>query len=89
MVTHFLNRLHVRILNGNEKAMGPIWFFWGFAIYAAGQFEDYHPKMERTEILEIIQSAKRGSYKKYGVVFRYLLKRNSIHDLIEHAGDGT
>ena len=34
------HRLHVRILEGNEERMGPIWFFEGFALHAAGQFED-------------------------------------------------
>ena len=87
LITHEMaHRLHIRILNGNESAMGPIWFFEGFAIYAAGQFENYNPQMESTEIWEIIRSAKRGSYKKYGVVFRYFLKKASIQELIEHAG---
>lgn len=26
------HRLHIRILHGNEEAMGPIWFFEGFAV---------------------------------------------------------
>jgi hypothetical protein len=86
MAHEMAHRLHIRILNGNEDAMGSIWFFEGFAIYAAGQFENYNPKMEPTEIWEIVRSAGRGSYKKYGVVFRYFLKKASIQELIEHAG---
>jgi len=88
LITHEMaHRLHIRILNKNEDAMGPIWFFEGFAIYACGQFENYHPKMEFSEILEIIKNPNRGSYKKYSIVFRYFLQKTSIHELIEHAGD--
>jgi hypothetical protein len=39
LLTHEIcHRLHVRILNGDEEAMGPVWFFEGFAIFAADQF---------------------------------------------------
>lgn len=85
LITHEMaHRLHIRILNGNENAMGPLWFFEGFVIYAAGQFENY--TLEPAEIWEIVRSTKRGGYKKYGAVFRHFLKRASIHELIEHAG---
>jgi len=85
LITHEMaHRLHVRILNGNESAMGPLWFFEGFAIYAADQFGNY--TLEPAEIWQIVRNTKRGSYKKYGAVFRYFLKRISIHELIEHAG---
>lgn len=88
LITHEMaHRLHIRILNGNEEAMGPIWFFEGFALYAAGQFEKYNPKMETIEIWEIVKSDKRESYKKYAPVFRYFLQKASIQELIEHAGD--
>ncbi|MCK4421663.1 hypothetical protein KAW18_06540 [candidate division WOR-3 bacterium] len=86
LITHEMaHRLHVRILNGNEDAMGPIWFFEGFAIYAAGQFENYN--LEPAKIWGIVRSTNRGSYKKYGTVFRYFLKKASIHELVQHAGD--
>lgn len=78
--------LHIRILDGNEDAMGPIWFFEGFAIYAAGQFENYSFELGPKEIWEIVRSNERRSYKKYGAVFRYFLKKASIKDLIEKAG---
>lgn len=86
LITHEMaHRLHIRILNGNENAMGPIWFFEGFAIYAAGQFENYNPKMEPSEIWEIVRNTNRGSYKKYAIVFRYFLEKTSIQELIAHA----
>ena len=88
LITHEMaHRLHIRILNGNENAMGPIWFFEGFAIFAAGQFKNYTPDIEPAEIWEIVRSTKRGSYKKYAIVFRYFLEKASIQELIAHAGD--
>ena len=87
LITHEMaHRLHIRILNDNENAMGPIWFFEGFAIYAAGQFENYNSKMEPAEIWEIVRSTKRGSYKDYAIVFRYFLEKTSMQELIDHAG---
>jgi hypothetical protein len=86
LITHEMaHRLHIRVLGGNEDAMGPIWFFEGFAIYAAGQFENY--VLPPTDIWETIESTARGSYKKYGAAFRYFMKRTSMRELIEHAGD--
>jgi hypothetical protein len=87
LITHEMaHRLHIRILNGDEHAMGPIWFFEGFAIYAAGQFEKSQAKLNSTEIWEIIKEQERGSYKNYSFVFRYFLTRVSINDLVERAG---
>ena len=80
------HRLHIRILKGNEDAMGPIWFFEGFAIYAADQFsQDEHP-LESAEIQSMISASARTSYRKYGILFRYLTKKASVKELIEHAG---
>lgn len=88
LLTHEIaHRLHVRILKENEEAMGPIWFFEGFAIYAAGQFEKTSPELSPDEIWEIVRSAKRGSYKKYATIFRYFLQKTSLHELIKHAGE--
>lgn len=88
LLTHEMaHRLHIRILDGEEDAMGPIWFFEGLAIYAAGQFENYNPKMEPIEIQKIVESTKRESYKKYVAVLRYFLKKVSIQELVEHARD--
>lgn len=79
------HRLHVRILQGNEEAMGPIWFFEAFAIYAAGQFEKV--KLSREEIKTTIAGTERGSYLKYGAVIRFLLQHYSLQNLVNRAGD--
>ena len=87
LITHEMaHRLHIRILDGDEHAMGPVWFYEGFAIYAAGQFEKSRAKLNSTEIWEIIKKQERGSYKNYSFLFRYFLTRVCIHDLVERAG---
>ncbi|MCD4819419.1 MAG: hypothetical protein K8S23_12075 [Candidatus Cloacimonetes bacterium] len=86
LITHEMaHRLHIRILNNNENAMGPIWFFEGFALYAAGQFENDNLKMNHIEILKIITSSERGSYKKYAAIFRYFLRKVTLKELIIHS----
>lgn len=79
------HRLHVRILNGNEEAMGPIWFFEAFAILVAGQFES--AEIELSEVGTTISGTERGSYLKYGATLRYLLQFYSLKELVNRAGD--
>jgi hypothetical protein len=78
------HRLHIRILKGNEDAMGPIWFFEGFAIYAADQFSQDRSPLASAEIRSIISASARASYRSYGTLFRYLTSRASVEELIEH-----
>ena len=81
------HRLHVRILDGDEEAMGPVWFFEGFALYAADQF--FHSKISLTkeEIIDILQTEERGSYEKYAYIFRYLVKLVPLKELVSKAGE--
>lgn len=89
LITHEMaHRLHVTILNGNEEAMGPVWFYEGFAIHAANQFESTKPFLSDNEIWEIIQAANRGSYIKYAPVMDYLLKKVPLDVLVRKASDG-
>lgn len=86
LITHEMaHRLHIRILGGNEDAMGPIWFFEGFAILAAGQFED--ASMQPVRILQILAEKKRGSYKEYASLVRNFLKQVSVKEMVKHAAD--
>jgi hypothetical protein len=85
LITHEIaHRLHVRILNGDEEKMGPIWFFEGFALYAAGQF--IHDKVDMSAIWDVVNSTTRGSYKEYAGVFRYFAEKIPLPELIEQAG---
>jgi len=80
------HRLHLRILGGNEEAMGPIWFFEGFATYAAGQFETPTTPIDTSEVWAIVRSEERSDYRRYASAFRFFAARCSLRDLIDHAG---
>ncbi|MBI5883179.1 MAG: hypothetical protein HZB91_08750 [Elusimicrobia bacterium] len=87
LVAHEMaHRLHIRILKGDEDAMGPIWFYEGFAIHAAGQFETLPIRLSPEEIQEVVDSATRGSYAKYGAAFRHFLEKAPIQELVKRAG---
>lgn len=78
------HRLHVRILSGNEEAMGPMWFFEGFATFAASQYGNL--MLTGEEILQVIRESGRGSYIKYNAALRFFLKWFSLKDMVNNAG---
>jgi hypothetical protein len=80
------HRLHIRVLEGDEDAMGPIWFFEGFAIHAAGQFEDSAPELRPDDIWGVVESGTRGSYPRYASVFGHLLGAADLRELVSRAG---
>jgi hypothetical protein len=79
------HRLHIRILDGDEEAMGPVWFFEGFAIIAAGQFERTAPVLCSERIVALIRSVHRQSYRDYAAVMRILLAKVSLQELVRRA----
>ena len=86
LLTHEMaHRLHIRILGGNEDAMGGVWFYEGFALYAAGQFEKNAPALNTAEIWDIVNDPERGSYRRYASVFQYFVGKASIQQLTEMA----
>jgi hypothetical protein len=85
LITHELaHELHIRILNGQEELMGPIWFFEGFAIFAAEQLLDY--KLSEAEIWKVVKTEERISYKYYASIIKYFLTKTSLNQLVENAG---
>lgn len=87
MLTHEMcHRLHVRILRGNKGAMGPIWFYEGFAIVGAGQFVHLAPSLTDEDIWQVVEDPKRGSYLKYATVMQHFLQRTTLHDMVARAG---
>jgi len=88
LITHELaHRLHARIV-GDEQKMGPIWFWEGFAVYAADQFVANTPELSKEQIWEIVNAKERGSYRKYKAVFiHFLPKASSLADFVKKAGD--
>lgn len=84
LITHELaHRLHVRILDGNEDAMGPIWFSECLAVFASKQFYKY--TCSESIMWDIIINQKQVSYKYYGAIFRYLTEHISLNNLINQA----
>ena len=81
------HRLHIRILDGDEEAMGPVWFFEGFALYAADQFCRSKISLTKEEIIEILRTEERGSYEKYAYIFRYILNDLTLQELVSKAGN--
>ena len=79
------HRLHTRILGGDEDAMGPVWFFEGFAITAVNQFAGTTPELPRDRMRAIIQAEHRGHYPEYRAVMNALLERTSLAELVDRA----
>jgi hypothetical protein len=88
LLTHEIaHRLHIRILSGDENAMGPMWFYEGFALYAADQLKnsDHAPSTE--ELWRVVGDTERGSYANYAYVFRHFASKAPLESLVEKAGD--
>ena len=86
LITHEMaHRLHIRILQGHEEKMGNIWFFEGFAIYAAEQFERKSYDTTKQKVEQIIFGKERTSYLDYATVFYNLAEKFSVNDLIERS----
>ncbi len=90
LLTHEIaDRLHIRILNGNEEAMGPVWFYEGFALFSADQFKKSEVILDKNEMIELMKDPDRGSYEKYNYIFRYFAERIAKAELIEKAKDNS
>ncbi|HBS89048.1 MAG: hypothetical protein A2W91_06705 [Bacteroidetes bacterium GWF2_38_335] len=86
LLTHEIaHRLHVRILKGDEEAMGPIWFYEGFAMFVANQFSESDIILSQEEIIKIMKDPDRGSYVKYNYIFRYFAEKIPLKELISKA----
>lgn len=81
------HRLHVRILDGNEDAMGPIWFYEGFALFAADQLLHSDVGLSEEEIWDVVGDPERGSYARYAFVFRHFAARAPLQVLVTKAGE--
>jgi hypothetical protein len=79
------HRLHIRVLNGNEDAMGPTWFYEGFATYVADQFKECVFELRASEVREVLVGQRPESYRKYASVFRFFAQKAPIHELVEQA----
>lgn len=88
LVAHEIaHRLHVVLVDGKEDAMGPQWFYEGFAVFAAGQPVREEPGFSSSsEALQAVHETKaRGSYAVYGAAVRYFASRIPVADLVARA----
>jgi hypothetical protein len=89
LLTHeYAHHLHIRILGGDEEAMGPIWFFEGFALVAAGQFEGRDLTLSPEDMRRILAESERGSYREYAALTRHLLKSATLPEMVQRAREG-
>lgn len=79
MAHEIAHRLHVAILKGDEEAMGPRWFYEGFAVVASGQHED-------AVLGDPAQAMQARSYREYGALVRELMKTTPLPELVQRAG---
>ncbi|HEX2339645.1 MAG TPA: hypothetical protein VHI98_04125 [Vicinamibacterales bacterium] len=81
-----IHRLHVRVLNGNEDAMGPQWFFEALAVLGSGQSLGEDIRVDSVEqSLELTRTGGRGSYGRYAAALRFLVKRIPLQRIIDNA----
>lgn len=86
LFTHELaHELHIRILQGEEDQMGPRWFFEGFALYAANQFDNSQLELTKEDIREIVSLDKPVTYAYYRLVMDELLLHMELKEAVEHA----
>lgn len=81
-----IHQLHVRILNGDENAMGPQWFYEGFAVVGSGQLLGRALIVQNVEqALELTVATGRGCYACYATALRFLMERISLQRLVDYA----
>ena len=90
MAHELAHRLQIRLLDGNEDHMGPMWFYEGFATYVSDQFPGNKPLTEK-EAWQVADSKERISYRKYNAAFSYFLNKKgvSLTDFVKHAADAN
>ncbi len=85
LIVHEIAHLfHAAYLKGDEDKMGPVWFYEGFACVVAGQYPDASLPQD---FASVINAQNRASYKDYVAIFRELLKKYSIRELLDKAND--
>ena len=83
------HRLHIAVLEGDEEAMGPTWFFEGFAVFASGQqLGDPVTYKTADEALTGVHSGEPLAYRRFGAALKYFADRIALSDLIRQAGKG-
>lgn len=84
ILTHELaHGLHVAVVGGDKLAMGPRWFFEGFAVAAAGQYDEQ--AISEADFRAVIAGLPKADYRLFGAAVRKLAQTHSYAELIEKA----
>ena len=79
-------RLHVRILSGDEDAMGPQWFYEGFAVVGSGQHLGLDQHVDSVDrALSLAAANGRGAYACYAAALRFFATRVPLQQLVAKA----
>jgi hypothetical protein len=83
-----IHELHRRILHGDDDAMGPRWFYEGFAVFGSGQSFDrglvYRSAWEALAGAHDTKSP--GAYRRFVAVTRYFAARIALPEIVAQAG---
>ncbi len=86
-----VHALHVAILDGNDAAMGPVWFYEGFAVIGARQPLGLEQRFESNRAalaaLKHLESRPKGSYATYAAVLRHFMAKAPLPELVRRARD--
>lgn len=83
ILIHELAHLYHAKVYTDEK-MGPIWFFEGFAILAANQYQN-NATLSPERVRSVIKEPQRGDYRDYAFIIRHLVEKHSLPDLLKKA----
>lgn len=88
LITHEMaHRLHIRLLDGDEEAMGPVWFYEGLATVIAGQFSTLELDLSIEACRSILRDDERGDYRAYNAIMKKVMRTILLADLIARAKD--
>jgi hypothetical protein len=79
--------LHLAVVGGDKTALGPRWFFEGFAVAAAEQFDG--PEISAADYRAVVAGSPMADYRLFGAAVRKLLRTHSYSALIEQARKPT
>ncbi len=79
------HRLHVAILDGDEQAMGPVWFFEGFAVVASDDLVGLEVATP-ADVWEHVAAEGDGAYAHYAAALRCFMQFVPLHALVRAAG---
>jgi len=84
-----VHRLHIAVLGGDEDAMGPQWFYEGFAVVGSGQQlgEPLEYASAEAALEGALDSESEQAYRRFGAAVRFFARRIALAELVEQASN--